>query len=352
MSFFASINNDDINKNVSTTYIEENTITTNTNSATQNTINYKVIVGKSSQSTFEISQVTGQPTFDTYMRLYRKKLASDPIGNNNIRTFDTVDYIEIEVDDDSGSDSYSKITYNLMQNTEYILSVGGYRDKIGKYILLSHANIHVNKETINTGDIHMNIYMGIMYQTMSLSIGNNNINNNLTTYIGFPIISRTGFNYYYNTRHYLGNNNDIGTFSSNNNFGPTYGSYMAKSGEIVAASINYSYGPGLTSETIGTYNIYVSVYGGDNTTTTASKNKILEIKPNSSNIIQNNYGASASTENNSPAYGTWNTMSFKKGDYIGIWIEKEGLTTTGLDSNTNSISWIVEGNIFVMLDGI
>ena len=127
---------------------------------------------------------------------------------------------------------------------------------------------------------------------------------------------------------------------------------MAKSGEIVAASINYSYGPGLTSETIGTYNIYVSVYGGDNTTTTASKNKILEIKPNSSNIIQNNYGASASTENNSPAYGTWNTMSFKKGDYIGIWIEKEGLTTTGLDSNTNSISWIVEGNIFVMLDGI
>jgi hypothetical protein len=113
---------------------------------------------------------------------------------------------------------------------------------------------------------------------------------------------------------------------------------------------NYSHGSGLTGAITGTYNVYVSVYGGNNTNTGASKNKILEINPNSNNIIQNEYGASASTENTSPTYDTWNTMSFQKGDYIGIWVEKEGLTTTGVMSNTNTISWVIEGNIFVRFD--
>ena len=109
---------------------------------------------------------------------------------------------------------------------------------------------------------------------------------------------------------------------------------MPKDGEILSATITYAY-EGYTnsgSENVkeGPYNIYVSIYrysSGETAKTEAYiQNKILKIEGTRTNNVYDLKGVNSgnsSTSFDDPYDKTWNKMTFKKGDYVGIWIENE-----------------------------
>jgi len=107
----------DVAFNMTNEYTNQNEIKQSTKSAQEKTINYKIQPLQNGTYTFNTSNI------ETYIRLYEK---SAPGGTS--RTFKGETYSEIASNNDI-------ISLQLSGNKEYILSVGGYNDTIGKFNL-------------------------------------------------------------------------------------------------------------------------------------------------------------------------------------------------------------------------
>lgn len=107
----------DVAFNMTNEYTNQNEIKQSTGSAEEKTINYKIQPLQNGTYTFKTSSL------ETYIRLYEK---SAPRGTS--RTFKGEAYGEIASNDNI-------ISLELSGNKDYILSVGGYNDTIGKFSL-------------------------------------------------------------------------------------------------------------------------------------------------------------------------------------------------------------------------
>jgi len=108
----------DVAFNMTNEYTNHNEIKQSTKSAQEKTINYKIQPLQNGTYTFKTSGL------ETYIRLYEK---SAPGGTS--RTFKGEAYGEIASNDNI-------ISLELSGNKDYILSVGGYNDTVGKFKLI------------------------------------------------------------------------------------------------------------------------------------------------------------------------------------------------------------------------
>ena len=98
-------------------YTNQNEIKQSTKSAQEKTINYKIQPLQNGTYTFNTSDI------ETYIRLYEKG-----VTRGTSRTFKGEAYGEIASNDNI-------ISLELSGNKDYILSVGGYNDTVGKFNL-------------------------------------------------------------------------------------------------------------------------------------------------------------------------------------------------------------------------
>lgn len=108
----------DVAFNMTNEYTNQNEIKQSTKSAQEKTINYKIQPLQNGTYTFNTSNI------ETYIRLYEKGV---PRGTS--RTFKGEAYGEIASNDNI-------ISLELSGNKDYILSVGGYNDTVGKFKLI------------------------------------------------------------------------------------------------------------------------------------------------------------------------------------------------------------------------
>jgi hypothetical protein len=108
----------DVAFNMTNEYTNQNEIKQSTKSAQEKTINYKIQPLQNGTYTFNTSNI------ETYIRLYEKGV---PGGTS--RTFKGEAYGEIASNDNI-------ISLELSGNKDYILSVGGYNDTVGKFKLI------------------------------------------------------------------------------------------------------------------------------------------------------------------------------------------------------------------------
>lgn len=132
----------DVTFNMTNEYTNQNEITRPTKSAEENTINYKIQPLQNGTYTFKTSAVDNNT--DTYIRLYEKNASEGTLRTFNGATYseiasndDITDNITYDIANDIGiNNTFSHIvSQELSGNKEYILSVGGYNDAVGKFNL-------------------------------------------------------------------------------------------------------------------------------------------------------------------------------------------------------------------------